>query len=272
MIDTFMVGLEMELDMLNLRLHELDSVVDYFVIAESNVTGTGAPKEMVFWNRRSRFAPFLHKIVHVFTSEVPKDTKKYPSIIYLQRDAIPQALATLDMRDCDLVLLSDLDEIPRPSLVPQLVKMKALSNKRQRLYMVWLQYNALCGGNRWAKAVVAKWAAAKQYAGRWSEFRAVHYRKPYRKMIAEIPNAGWHLSNFFSVEDIVAKYRNYMTYAIQLLDKWKIEQENAKGEAGILQDVRACQPCSSRKPADLPKFIHLAPGNPLACNHTLPLS
>jgi beta-1,4-mannosyl-glycoprotein beta-1,4-N-acetylglucosaminyltransferase len=53
-----------ELDLLEVRLNELDSVVDYFLIIESNATFTGLPKETFFANNKERFAKFEHKIVY----------------------------------------------------------------------------------------------------------------------------------------------------------------------------------------------------------------
>lgn len=53
-----------ELDLLEIRLNELDSVVDYFLIVESNATFTGLPKDTYFRNNRSRFAKFEDKIVY----------------------------------------------------------------------------------------------------------------------------------------------------------------------------------------------------------------
>lgn len=44
-----------ELDLLEIRIRELESVVDKFVILESNGTFTGHAKETVFANNRSRF-------------------------------------------------------------------------------------------------------------------------------------------------------------------------------------------------------------------------
>lgn len=51
-----------ELDLLEIRLNELDSVVDRFFILESNATFTGLPKETYFGNNRERFAKFQNKI------------------------------------------------------------------------------------------------------------------------------------------------------------------------------------------------------------------
>lgn len=51
-----------ELDLLEIRLHELDAVVDRFFIVESNATFTGLPKKTYFADNRARFREFEDKI------------------------------------------------------------------------------------------------------------------------------------------------------------------------------------------------------------------
>lgn len=53
-----------ELDLLEIRMNELDPVVDNFLIVESNSTFTGLPKQTYFSQNRVRFAKFEHKIVY----------------------------------------------------------------------------------------------------------------------------------------------------------------------------------------------------------------
>jgi len=62
-----------ELEILELRLNILDSVVDKFVICESTVTHTGQPKKMYFEENKDRFSKFLHKIIHLKISDTPDD-------------------------------------------------------------------------------------------------------------------------------------------------------------------------------------------------------
>jgi len=61
-LDAFLMSSEVNL--LEIRLNELDSVVDYFLIVESNATFTGLPKETFFANNKERFSKFSHKIVY----------------------------------------------------------------------------------------------------------------------------------------------------------------------------------------------------------------
>ncbi|KAG6877830.1 hypothetical protein C0993_003492 [Termitomyces sp. T159_Od127] len=53
-----------ELDLLEIRMNELDSVVDNFFIIESNATFTGLPKETYFAKNKERFYKFEKKIVY----------------------------------------------------------------------------------------------------------------------------------------------------------------------------------------------------------------
>lgn len=51
-----------ELDLLEIRLHELNRSVDRFFIVESNATFTGLPKPTYFADNRGRFAEFEGKL------------------------------------------------------------------------------------------------------------------------------------------------------------------------------------------------------------------
>lgn len=53
-----------ELDLLEIRMEELDSVVDHFIIIESNATFTGLPKDTYYATNQARFAKFEKKIVY----------------------------------------------------------------------------------------------------------------------------------------------------------------------------------------------------------------
>jgi len=59
-----------ELDLLELRMNELDGVVDYFLIVESNATFTGLKKEVYFASNKERFSRFSDKIVYHLSVEI----------------------------------------------------------------------------------------------------------------------------------------------------------------------------------------------------------
>ena len=60
-----------ELDLLEIRLNELDSVVDYFVIVEATKTQTGLDKPLFFDLNKKRYTKFKHKIIHVKVHNMP---------------------------------------------------------------------------------------------------------------------------------------------------------------------------------------------------------
>lgn len=61
-----------ELDLLEIRLEELSSVVDWFVLVEATRTFSGRPKPLYFEENKERYSKFLHKIVHVKLGYMPE--------------------------------------------------------------------------------------------------------------------------------------------------------------------------------------------------------
>ena len=143
-----------ELDLLELRLNVLDDCVDCFVIAESAITFQGEEKEFIFEKNRSRFAKFDHKIVYFKVTDCALDFENLPYIAdpqcldgqilnsiyrfiddcphfnkatefwwgndFYQRECIWRALATAKPEPGDLIMISDVDEIPKPETIMSL--------------------------------------------------------------------------------------------------------------------------------------------------------
>ena len=102
-----------ELDLLELRLLELDPLVHRFVLVEAPQTFTGLPKPLHFKLNRDRFERFLPKIVHVVLEEFPAGLASAWDREHHSRRGIMHGLA--DAAPDDLVLISDVDEIPKPA-------------------------------------------------------------------------------------------------------------------------------------------------------------
>jgi beta-1,4-mannosyl-glycoprotein beta-1,4-N-acetylglucosaminyltransferase len=60
-----------ELDLLEVRLEELYEVVDYFVIAEANMSHSGKPKDWILGPNMDRFAKFANKIRYLRIDDFP---------------------------------------------------------------------------------------------------------------------------------------------------------------------------------------------------------
>ena len=102
-----------ELDLLELRLLELDPLVHRFVLVEAPQTFTGLPKPLHFKLNRDRFERFLPKIVYVELEEFPASLVSAWDREYFSRRAIMRGLT--GAAPDDLVLISDVDEIPKPA-------------------------------------------------------------------------------------------------------------------------------------------------------------
>lgn len=107
-----------ELDVLELRIHTLGPVVDRFVLVEGSQTFQGQPKPMVYKEHASRFKPILEQygceLIHVPVTVFPMTDNPW-EIEYFQRNAILRGLK--DALPDDLILVSDVDEIPNPGMV-----------------------------------------------------------------------------------------------------------------------------------------------------------
>ncbi len=104
-----------ELDLLTIRLQEMASVVDRFVLVEATKTFQGDPKPLHFADNKHLFAPFLDKIIHVvvdFPEVVDNDLSRKSQAWgreEYQRDAIARGLAAAGPDD--FVMIGDVDEI-----------------------------------------------------------------------------------------------------------------------------------------------------------------
>ena len=132
-----------ELDLLEIRLNVLKDVVDKFVIVEAPWTRTGNPKPLYFNDNRQRFAAFQDKIIHVIASSPPvkKDAPLRENAWRrenFQRNEIVRGL--VDAKPDDLILLSDLDEIPSPEAVLVAKGLSGVSRFRQKFYNFFLNY------------------------------------------------------------------------------------------------------------------------------------
>ena len=106
-----------ELDILELRLAELDPHVDFFVLAESTRTFSGSPKPLYFQENSARFKAYAKKIIHVVVADLPAEGDAWAREAF-QRNAIVRGLG--NARPDDIIMLSDVDEIPRPEILATL--------------------------------------------------------------------------------------------------------------------------------------------------------
>ena len=99
-----------ELDLLEIRLNELNEIVDYFVIVEGENTFQGNSKPLFFLENKYRFEKFLDKIIHVV---IPSDKLSSSNPWDNERTSFNSCLLGLHgADDDDIIIISALDEIP----------------------------------------------------------------------------------------------------------------------------------------------------------------
>ncbi len=107
-----------ELDLLEFRLRYLSEVVDHFVLVEAPRTFSGLDKPLLFADQQDRFAPWRSRITHVVVDDLPAPEPDRWVPEHFQRNAIVRGLT--DAEPDDVVLVTDVDEIPDAAVVGRL--------------------------------------------------------------------------------------------------------------------------------------------------------
>ena len=117
--DTFIFATE--LDLLEIRLQELDGLVDAWVLVESDRTHTNKPKKL-WWNTQGRheprFQPYLNRIESIVVrgSAIDRSHTFLRAGVFgleaYQRRAIMKGLRRRGIQDGDVFITGDVDEIP----------------------------------------------------------------------------------------------------------------------------------------------------------------
>jgi beta-1,4-mannosyl-glycoprotein beta-1,4-N-acetylglucosaminyltransferase len=118
--DLFLAGSELE--WLEIRLNTLDPVVDYFVIVEASKTFTYNPKPLYFSENYSKFEKFADKIIYRVLDFAGMENNSTWERERYQRQSLfnavfPSLLGEQAPVWGDVLLVSDLDEIPKEDTV-----------------------------------------------------------------------------------------------------------------------------------------------------------
>lgn len=205
-----------ENDLLELRLNELDSVVDFFIIVESSCTFTKNGKGFLL--DKEKIKKFNHKIIYIQNNDFirspnPWETEK------AQRNKIAEGLnlpfLPVQSQDDDLIMLSDLDEIPKKDKVIEAFY-EIYKNNKKYLRFILNNYfykfdNKMNPPNEWGGSVATK---KKNITMSMQDLRT---KLPADECFS-IKNAGWHYSYFYKdIKDVLKKIESY---SHQEVNKW----------------------------------------------------
>lgn len=189
-----------ELDMLKLRLNVMSPVVDRFVISEATETFSGNPKPLYYEENREMFAEFADKIIHVVVDDTPEGYTHDRDTF--QKNAVGRGLA--ECRDDDIIIFSDLDEIPNPDKVKEILSHfddKKIYHFAQRLFYCYLNMEEVSGrllsyAGEFPGVEQKKWIGSKMCSYRLLKEQNLslgELRFPERKESGiRVENGGWH--------------------------------------------------------------------------------
>lgn len=198
-----------ELELLELRLELLYDKVDYFVISECDYTFSGIKKPFYYNENKHLFTKYHDKIIHLM-SENSNDISRIPDRIknssvvdfgnpiwcreWIQRECIKKAL--VNCYDTDIIITSDLDEIPDPSLI--------LNDPSKKYSM--RQHNMIYSPN-W-KNITEVWVGPQMVPYHIVRDSYINELRSDRFNM-DILEGGWHLTYMGGYDRIKTKIESY---------------------------------------------------------------
>ena len=214
---------------LDVRLNTLNQFVDYFVIVESKYTHRGDLRNLRF--NHKKFEKFKDKIIYLIYDNEPKeieiinneDSNGEKSRKYIlnaayrensQRNFIKEGL--INANDNDMILVSDLDEIPNLLNVDfDKIEEKIIMFKQEMFYY---KFNLYLPNLSWtgSKACKKKYLLSPQWLRnikdrKYSFLRLdIFFSKNKYKNIKFINDGGWHFTNIKNAKEIQHKLKSYL--------------------------------------------------------------
>lgn len=180
-----------ENDLLWLRLNELKPLNPIHIIVEASHTHTGDPKEFNFDEKR--FAGFNVRYIKVY--DLPNNGDAWANENF-QRDCIIKGL--YDAEDDDVIIVSDLDEIPRWQAIQYYIPIMGTSSLQMDKMSYYL--NCIEGYQSWGIAKITTWKLLKQTTPNKLRNGGSGYSIYY---------AGWHMSFMGGLDKMIEKFYAY---------------------------------------------------------------
>ena len=194
-----------DFDQLDIRLHELNEVVDKFVLVECTKTFRGKEKPLWFNESKHLYKNWEDRIIHVIADKPPhvdvedrvyhRKTSDFSIEVY-QRNAVMKGL--VDCKDDDMIMISDVDEIP----MAELVKNTSFAEFNywvgmHRMYYYYL--NTYFPGNIWSGTMTMQWKDLKKSTPR--VFKVYKNQARRWRLPKHDYKGGWHFSHLVGNKD-----------------------------------------------------------------------
>jgi beta-1,4-mannosyl-glycoprotein beta-1,4-N-acetylglucosaminyltransferase len=215
--------------LLDFRFNYLSNYVDKFVISEANYTHSGNPKKLNF--NIKDYPKFRDKIIYIPVIKKPdglhkvnskKNNKETNSKLILngylrenfQRDQLIKGLKNAEPND--LIIISDLDEIPNLEVVNlKNIKQKIIFFKQKFLFY---KFNLFYKNRSWlgSRACKKRFLLSPQWlrnakGKKYSIFRPdIFFSIKKYNSVFFVENGGWHFTNLKTPKEIHYKFSNYL--------------------------------------------------------------
>ena len=191
--------------LLDLRLNILDNYVDYFVIVEGNKTWQNNSKKLRF--DINKFQKFKKKIIYISVEDMPDGEDPY-SRENFQRNSIIRGLTKA--HENDLILISDLDEIPEPKKIEHFDKKMRYAVFRQKHFYykfnLQSQMHPFWLGSR---ICIKKYLKSPQWLRDLKFKKYPFWRIDKIRDLQIISDGGWHFSYLQSPENLLKKIASF---------------------------------------------------------------
>lgn len=215
-----------ELDWLTIRLNTLAPYVDYFVIVESPTTFTGMQKPLYLDENWANFTNFHDKIIHKVVEDpgpsIGMSTwahedffrnslfhSTFPTLVFSQKEA----------HEGDVILVSDVDEIPKPETLNVLRSCDIPDRLTLRSHFYYYSFQWLHVGEQWPHPQATVFHGLSNTlspnelrngiggpSSWWPFWSSIH--RWWQK--ADMWNAAWHCSSCFAtLEEMRAKMGSF---------------------------------------------------------------
>ncbi len=237
----------------DVRLNTLNKFVDYFVIVESKFTHNGVSRDLKF--NHKKFEKFKNKIIYLVYEEQSKNIKEISSKDEIfektkkyifnaicrengQRNYIQNGLVGAE--DEDIILISDVDEIPNLSNINfnDIKEKIILFNQNMFYYKFNLHLPHLVwGGTKGCKKkylINPQWL--RNIKNRKYSFLRIDtlFSKIKYINMKIVNNGGWHFTNIKTAKEIEYKLKSYLHHREFDVNPLSVNQINE-----IIKDKRA---------------------------------
>ena len=207
--------------LLELRFNILEKIVDYFVIVEGNKTWQNNPKNLKFDIKK--FPKFRDKIIYIPVTDLPDGEDPYSRENH-QRNSISRGLK--NAKEDDIILISDLDEIPSPKAIKNFDhKMRYATFKQMHFYY---KFNLQSKNHPYwhgTRVCIKKYLKSPQWLRELKFKKRPWWRFDKRRLNNIIESGGWHFCNLKTPEELLNKYKNLCETNDPINFKEKIDQK-----------------------------------------------